>query len=106
MQIHSIDVGGEEMVGDWIGTGSQTGKPKRRDAREQTSLIGNRRGEHPIEGTDAVGADNQHCGAELVAIAHLAAMEWADAQVGLEHGAGGGGRGGGMRCHAVCSKTS
>ncbi len=68
-----LDVGGEQVV-----RLVQTVEPEGADLGEHAPLVGNAGGQHPVEGADAVGADQQQFVAQVVDIAHFAA---ADGQV-------------------------
>ena len=90
-QVHGIDIGRDQMMGLSVGADAKPVEPECRDHGEQFPLVGNRRGEHPVEGADPVGAHNQHRVAKLrplesVAVADLAAVERSDAEIRFGEG--------------------
>jgi len=60
-------------------------EPEERETAEDTALVGDRRREHRVERTDAVGRHDQQPIADLVDVAHLAARDELQRQIARRH---------------------
>ncbi len=80
-QVHVVDVGGEQMVGR-----PQVIEPEGAQRREHAALVGDAGRQHPVEGADAVGADQQQAATQIVDVAHLAASHGHAGKGGLQNG--------------------
>ena len=67
-QVHLLHVGGDQVV-----RLAEQLEPEGGDLRQHPPLVGNGRRQHPVEGADPVGADQQQAVAQIVDVAHLAA---------------------------------
>ena len=77
----ALDVGREQVIGL-----AQPLEPERADLRQHATLVGNAGGQDPVEGADAVGADQQQLVAQVVNVADLAAADRQVAQRRLQNG--------------------
>ena len=69
-QRQRLQVQGKQVVGR-----VKQFEPKRADLRQHASLVRDRRGQHPVESTDPIGADHQQPIAQIVNVSHLAAAD-------------------------------
>ena len=69
-QVHLLDVGRDQMV-----RLAEQLEPEGGDLRQHPPLVGNAGRQHPVEGADPVGADQQQAVAQIVNVAHLPAAD-------------------------------